>query len=729
MARVNEPARGSEGGVDGSALMRELLGRKRAILLPTLLAAVAALALVTLTPPRYSGVAKVLLENQESYLTKPDKATSDLGPTLDEAAVQSAAKSLATPDIARQAIEKLELDRRPEFHPSAFSRFIGTMLAGSRAGAYDDLVVETFMDRLSVFTIAHSRVLQIEFSSQDPQLAGLGANTVAELYLSQQADARRSEAKTAADWLSKRIEPLRAKVAELEAQADELRAQSGLLTGANGMTTPTQRLAELTTQIAAARAAQSAAHAKAQALSDMINSGRLEALPEAARDESLRRYIEARVAVKAEIAEASRTLLSNHPHMRELQGQLAGFDAEIRGAATKAVSAYRTDERIATDQIKDLEQAFNDQSRAVAATDGDAVKLQALELEAKAARDQLESYLQKYREAVARETTDAAAPNARVIETASAPANPSFPKRVPTVLLVTLAGFVLSLGVATARILWRGPSGRSRFERCRHPRSAEGPPRRRSKRRPRPPSGAGPSLPRRRPIRAVTCNPIDNLAAPTRSASSPKRSRSSSPCATRTAHRPGDGGGGARRVARRARPGTLLGQTGRGGNCAPRSRAVATLAQRRRCKGPPGFHGIERRRSEPRRAHQGVAPRPFGPARHHALRSGADASRRPRAGHRTARRTLSVRCRPHRRLADAARPPGAETRRRRADLRPRPAASSRSAPTWSARSARATSFSSTSLWERTLPNAQHEVPALGATRELQKARRALNPAF
>jgi hypothetical protein len=89
----------------------------------------------------------------------------------------------------------------------------------------------------------------------------------------------------------------------------------------------------------------------------------------------------------------------------------------------------------------------------VAATDGDAAKLQTLELDAKAAQDQLESYLQKYREAVARETTDAAPPNARVIETASAPANPSFPKRVPTVLLVTLAGFVLSLGVATARVL------------------------------------------------------------------------------------------------------------------------------------------------------------------------------------------------------------------------------------------------------------------------------------
>ena len=117
---TNPPRAGRKAALTGSALMRELLARKRAILIPTLLAAVAALALVTLTPSRYSGVAKVLLENQESYLTKPDKATSDLGPTLDDAAVQSAAELLATPDIARQAIEKLELDRPPRIPPLGF---------------------------------------------------------------------------------------------------------------------------------------------------------------------------------------------------------------------------------------------------------------------------------------------------------------------------------------------------------------------------------------------------------------------------------------------------------------------------------------------------------------------------------------------------------------------------------------------------------------------------------
>ena len=79
--------------------------------------------------------------------------------------------------------------------------------------------------------------------------------------------------------------------------------------------------------------------------------------------------------------------------------------------------------------------------------------LRALELDAKTSRDQLESYLQKYREAVAREAENAAPADARIIASASEPRAPTFPKKLPTVLLATLAGFLVSLAAAVARAL------------------------------------------------------------------------------------------------------------------------------------------------------------------------------------------------------------------------------------------------------------------------------------
>jgi len=79
--------------------------------------------------------------------------------------------------------------------------------------------------------------------------------------------------------------------------------------------------------------------------------------------------------------------------------------------------------------------------------------LHALELDAKTAREQLESYIEKYREASARDADDATPADARVIATAQEPLAPTFPKKVPTILLATLAGFLLSAAVVVARAL------------------------------------------------------------------------------------------------------------------------------------------------------------------------------------------------------------------------------------------------------------------------------------
>ena len=153
-----------------------------------------------------------------------------------------------------------------------------------------------------MFPVAKSRVLQIEFVSTDPALAARGANTVAELYLDEQEDAKKNEAKAASAWLSHKIEELRAKVADADAKVEAFRADSGLLAGANGMTVPTQQLADMTTQLATARATQADATAKAQSLRAMLREGRLDEIPDAAKDELLRRYVEQRVALKAQIA-------------------------------------------------------------------------------------------------------------------------------------------------------------------------------------------------------------------------------------------------------------------------------------------------------------------------------------------------------------------------------------------------------------------------------------------
>src|SRR5262249_48105989 len=89
------------------------------------------------------------------------------------------------------------------------------------------------------------------------------------------------------------------------------------------------------------------------------------------------------------------------------------------------------------------------------------VQLRALEREAKAQRDLLESYLAKYREAGARDNIANAPSDARVISRAFVSNTPYFPKKLPIVLVAALATLVVCAGFVPTGELLRQTSGRT----------------------------------------------------------------------------------------------------------------------------------------------------------------------------------------------------------------------------------------------------------------------------
>ena len=289
---------------------------------------------------------------------------------------------------------------------------------------------------------------------------------MAELYLAEQEAPRRTKRRRRAPGCPKNRE-LRAKVADAEAKVEAFRAEFGPARRRQRHDRAGPATRRHNAQLAAARATQADAIAKAQSLRTMLREGRLDEVPDAAKDESLRRYVEQRVALKAQIALESRTLLPQHPRMKELNGELAGLDDEIRLAANKAVLALEDDAKRGGGRSRQPERRPGQQSKTVATGNVDDVQLRALELDAKTSRDQLKSYLQKYREALAREADNAAPADARIIESATEPRTPTFPKKAPTVLLATLAGFLVSSASSRRRCCWRTPPS---FRAARPPR-------------------------------------------------------------------------------------------------------------------------------------------------------------------------------------------------------------------------------------------------------------------
>ena len=441
------------GEIDLARIARAMSAKRWWVIGPTVAMFAGSTIFVNVVKPRYSAEARVLLENQENFIPRADKTERVAEILPDPEAVQSQIQLLTSRDLARRVIKTLDLQGNDEFDPLAKGMGATTralvMLGLARDPTQttpEDRILETFGDKLNVLSPTKTRVLSIEFTSRNPDLAAKGANAVAEAYLEFQQDAKRDHARGAANSLAALVAQLRARVAEADVEAEQFRAKSGLLVGSNNTTINAQRLSDLNTQLSLARSAQADAQAKARLLRDMLRQNRIGDIPDVANNEVIRRLLEQRVTLRAQLALESRTLLPGHPRIKELQAQLQDLDAQGRAAAERVARTLENDAHIAGARVENLTRALEEQKTLVGAADADNVRLRDLERTARLYKEQLESAAAKYQEAMARENSQATPPDARIFQRALAPQIPSFPKKVPIVSFATLSALILSIG-------------------------------------------------------------------------------------------------------------------------------------------------------------------------------------------------------------------------------------------------------------------------------------------
>jgi succinoglycan biosynthesis transport protein ExoP len=368
---------------------------------------------------------------------------------------------LLSRDLAREVIRKNKLAERPEFDPVLRGFLpVKSLLALFGIGrdpfslTPEERVLDAYFDRFTAYAVDKSRVVVIEFQSIDPDLAARVANSIAESYLVLQQDARQEQAKSASQWLSGEIDNLRRKVADDESRVEDFRSKSSLFVGTNNTTLSNQQMGELNTQLNNARALKSDAESKARLIREMLQSGQPIESSEIFNSELIRRLAEQRVTLRAQLAEQSSTLLDGHPRIKELKAQLADLDRQLREEASKISRSLDNDARIAGGRVEGLSASLEQLKKQATSTNGQDVQLRALEREAKAQRDLLESYLAKYREANTRENIDAAPADGRIISRAIVSNTPAYPKKLPIVLIATLATLMLSAGaIVTGELL------------------------------------------------------------------------------------------------------------------------------------------------------------------------------------------------------------------------------------------------------------------------------------
>ena len=447
--------------IDLGALVRAIWRRRRQVLLATVASAGLAFGIASLIAPTYQSETRLLIEEREPAFTASAGASRE--PAIDELGVVSQVQLLKSVDLIKQVARDMKLHELPEFDPTAKPSAMSDILVafGLKKNPLElppeERVLKEFQEKLIVYQVEKSRVIAIAFTSKDPLLAAAIPNEMAKVYLSLQSGAKLDTNSEATRWLEPEIANLREKVREAERKVAEYRSSNDLLPTGENATFAVRQLNDISAELTRVRTEKASAEARAESVRAVLKSGgATDTLSEVVGSQMIQRLKESEVQIQGQISDLSTSLLDQHPRLKALRSQLASLRTQIKAETAKILASLENYAEVARLREQQLVQQLQTLKASSARAGEDEVDLRALEREATAQRQLLETYLARYREATSRTGANSTPADARVISAAVPPTERQFPKVVPITIVGGLSGFLLSAAAVLLAELFSG---------------------------------------------------------------------------------------------------------------------------------------------------------------------------------------------------------------------------------------------------------------------------------
>jgi len=221
--------------IDVVEIFRTLRRRWSLIASILLLAVLTAAVYVIATPPRYTATTLLVFDVRKA---EPFQRQADANATADSAFVDSQVEVLKSDNIARLVIQNLNLLSDPEFvRPkggllAAVIRMITTLPGEKKLSTESDPLgraVRILQANLRVKRIGLTYVVSIDYRSLDPNKAAKISDTVVDVYVAGELEARRHAARLAHVWLEDRINELKTLAQNTERAVAEYKAKANVL--------------------------------------------------------------------------------------------------------------------------------------------------------------------------------------------------------------------------------------------------------------------------------------------------------------------------------------------------------------------------------------------------------------------------------------------------------------------------------------------------------------------
>ena len=433
--RIDRPPIGSEEHPWRPALRR--LWKTRWIVLAFALAGLGVgVGLDSISPKRYraTGVLEMLDRPNASIQTKTLTPTVQVGAGA-EVSWQPKVAVLESDALIKRTVAKLGPEKLALAVAASTKSSHADQLERSNAAPVSiEDQVELFRKHITVHLERGTNLVTISFVSVRPDLAAEAVNGLMEEYIGFDLDRRVIDARHTKELLNQQLVDAKHKLETSESKLEDYARSQGVVTVGNSLAGE-ERVRLIESALSSAEANRTAAQSRFHGMEGQTASE--------AFDTNLEQQQARLTELERESASLSVLYTPSHYRVRQLTAEIKQLKDAIAAAQARTVLRSKSELAAASENQKLLEDTYKKSLRDLSDEASKAVEYNVRKREVESNRGLYDSLLQAIQETNL--TSALEAPSAGVLETASIPAYPAFPKKGLDPLIGFLAGAVLAV--------------------------------------------------------------------------------------------------------------------------------------------------------------------------------------------------------------------------------------------------------------------------------------------
>jgi succinoglycan biosynthesis transport protein ExoP len=410
----------------------------------------AVVTIVTVTTvrmqPVYEATARIEIDRENTSLTNFSNNGNDVeeeDPEDMDDYIETQAKILMSETVALETIRSVGLQNDAEFGGQPGKPAIDASMGGANQPRPPAL--GAFLANLSVTRVPNSQLLDVTFSSTDPQLAARVANAQIKNFIEQNYQSKYEATSQASTWLSGQLDEMKVKEENDENASLAYERANQIWTADDKQDISAEKLGEIDKELTDAQADR----ISKEAVYQLAQAGNYDAIPAVRDSVVIQNLLKQEGDLNSDYADALAQYGPKFPKVVRLQAQIKQIDDMINHEKQTIANQVEAEYRGARQRETLLQQALDDQKTEANSAAEKLVQYNILKREADADKDLYDGMLQKLKEAGIQAGLRSS--NIRVVDPALVPSEPSRPQKARNILLGLLVGLIGGVGLALLR--------------------------------------------------------------------------------------------------------------------------------------------------------------------------------------------------------------------------------------------------------------------------------------